>query len=127
FEPEGLFERVLHADAPAGDDAPLWARYHEQAIVESVRRHPGAFAATIAATYPLMRGREALTRGRLDEARAQVDAALAVAGEGGTSRGSGRGGPAAGISSRRRRCSSAPPPRSRRRSARGSTSRRRTG
>ena len=81
FEPEGLFERVVGADAPPGDDGPLWSTYHERDIAASSERDRGAFALSIAATYPLMRGEEALARGRMDAAKTEFDAALARSGE----------------------------------------------
>jgi tetratricopeptide (TPR) repeat protein len=81
FEPEGLFEHVVRTDAPPGDDGPLWSGYHEREVAASAERDRGAFALSIAATYPLMRGEEALARGRIDDATKEFNAALARSGE----------------------------------------------
>jgi tetratricopeptide (TPR) repeat protein len=81
FEPEGLFEHVVRADAQPGDDGALWSGYHEREVAASAQRDRGAFALSIAATYPLMRGEEALARGRIDAATTEFDAALARSGE----------------------------------------------
>lgn len=76
FEPEGIFFRATRADSGAQDDATLWAGYHEAEVVESARIRPGAFAAAVAGTYPLMRAEEALARGRVDVAVRELDEAM---------------------------------------------------
>ena len=79
FEPEGLFWRVVPAETPPADDAALWRSYHERGIAREARDDGGHFALAIAAYYPVMRGEEALARGRVDEARSAFDEAVALA------------------------------------------------
>lgn len=80
FEPAGLLEEVVPADAAPTEDTPIWARYREREVADAARREGSVFARTVAASYPLMRGEEALARGRRDEARRAFEAASALAG-----------------------------------------------
>jgi tetratricopeptide (TPR) repeat protein len=81
FEPVGLLEEVVVAETPPAEDAPLWSRYREREVADAARREGSIFARTVAAGYPLMRGEEALARGRVEEARHAFEAATALAGD----------------------------------------------
>lgn len=67
LEPFGLLFRVERGGAAPADDASVWASYHEEELRRQAARYDEPWARTLAAWYPLMRGRRALFEG--DRAR----------------------------------------------------------
>jgi Tfp pilus assembly protein PilF len=76
FEPRGLFFLASRVSDAPSDAASLWARYHESEIAKEAALRPGAFADAVAATYPLMRAEEALSRDDGAAAAHEMDDAI---------------------------------------------------
>jgi hypothetical protein len=81
MEPSGLTWRVVPAAAPPLPDDFFWRATHEAAVRAQAQEKRSHYLIGLAAAYPSARGSLDASRGLLDRAAAEFDAAGAVAGD----------------------------------------------